>query len=53
MEDTTPTTTDETVAVLKEILALQKTQIERQQRALWILVPIFAVLCIQAVLALD
>ena len=44
---------DESLAVLlKEIRDLQRETLDRQSRFLWILIPIFAVLCVQTVLLL-
>lgn len=43
---------DEMVGLLKEIRDLQREALDRQTRFLWILVPIFAVLCVQVVLML-
>ena len=44
---------DEDVTVLlKEIRDLQREALDRQRSFLWILIPIFAVLCVQAVLLL-
>lgn len=43
---------DEMTQVLKEIRDLQREAIVKQAQFLWILVPIFAVLCVQAVLIL-
>lgn len=41
---------DELVALVKEIRDLQKESLDRQNRFLWVTIPIFAVLCVQAVL---
>lgn len=38
--------------LLKEIRDLQREALDRQNRFLWVLVPIFAILCIQTVLAI-
>jgi hypothetical protein len=43
---------DELLAVLKEIRDLQRESLDRQNRFLWVSIPIFAVLCIQVTLAL-
>lgn len=43
---------DETIKLLAEIRDLQREALDRQTRFLWVLVPIFAVLCIQTVLTL-
>ena len=43
---------DESVKLLEEIRDLQREALDRQTRFLWVLVPIFAVLCIQTVLTL-
>ena len=41
---------DDTNELLKEIRDLQRDELDRQTRFLWVLVPIFAILCIQTVL---
>jgi hypothetical protein len=38
--------------LLQEIRDLQREALDRQTRFLWVLVPIFAVLCVQTVLTL-
>jgi hypothetical protein len=38
---------EDTNKLLKEIRDLQRDSLDRQNRFLWILLPIFAVLCIQ------
>lgn len=43
---------DEMVALLKEIRDVQRESLDRQNRFLWVSIPIFAVLCIQVTLAL-
>lgn len=43
---------DELLVVLKEIRDLQRESLDRQNRFLWVSIPIFAVLCIQVTLAL-
>jgi hypothetical protein len=43
---------DDMVGVLKEIRELQRESLDRQNRFLWVLIPIFAVLAVQVVLAL-
>ena len=43
---------DEMLVVLKEIRDLQRESLDRQNRFLWVSIPIFAVLCVQATLAL-
>lgn len=43
---------DEMVRLLTEIRDIQRDSLERQNRFLWISIPIFAVLCIQATLLL-
>jgi hypothetical protein len=43
---------DDMTQVLKEIRDLQREGLDKQTRFLWILVPIFAVLCVQTVLFL-
>ncbi|MEQ9321455.1 MAG: hypothetical protein RIF41_19985 [Polyangiaceae bacterium] len=44
---------EETTKILAEIRDLQREALDRQTRFLWVLVPIFAVLCIQTVLTLT
>lgn len=44
---------EDTVKLLTEIRDLQREALDRQNRFLWVLVPIFAVLCIQTVLTLT
>jgi hypothetical protein len=43
---------DESAQLLKEIRDLQRDAAERQTRFLFILIPIFAILCVQTVLLL-
>jgi len=43
---------DDLLAVLREILDTQRQSSERQARFLWLLIPIFALLCVQVVLLL-
>jgi hypothetical protein len=43
---------DEVVALLREIRDVQKESLDRQNRFLWVSIPIFAVLVIQATLLL-
>ena len=38
--------------LLTEIRDLQREALDRQTRFLWVLVPIFAILCVQTVLSL-
>lgn len=43
---------EDLAVLLKEIRDLQRESLDRQGRFLWILIPIFAVLCVQTVLLL-
>jgi hypothetical protein len=43
---------EDMTALLTEIRNLQREALDRQNRFLWVLVPIFAILCIQVVLQL-
>jgi hypothetical protein len=40
------------LAVLKEIRDMQRQSLERQAQFLWIVLPIFAILCVQTILEL-
>jgi hypothetical protein len=51
-EEGTMADDDDTNELLKEIRDLQREELDRQNRFLWVLVPIFAILCIQTVLLL-
>lgn len=44
---------EDTNKLLREIRDLQRESLDRQSRFLWILLPIFAVLCIQTALFLT
>jgi hypothetical protein len=46
-EQTMSNDAEDTNKLLKEIRDLQRDSLDRQNRFLWILLPIFAVLCIQ------
>jgi hypothetical protein len=43
---------DDLLTVMKEVRDLQREALDRQTRFLWILLPIFAMLCVQVVLML-
>ncbi len=51
-DDRKPDPREEVVALLKEIRDVQKESLDRQNRFLWVSIPIFAVLVIQATLLL-
>jgi hypothetical protein len=43
---------EQTNKLLTELRDLQRTAVDLQRRFLWVLVPVFAILCIQTVLLL-
>lgn len=43
---------DDVVKVLHEICDMQRQSLDRQSQFLWMLLPIFAVLCVQTILLL-
>lgn len=47
-----PTEDGDMLGVLREIRDIQREGAERQARFMWILIPIFALLCVQIVLQL-
>ncbi|HNS98132.1 MAG TPA: hypothetical protein PLJ27_11860 [Polyangiaceae bacterium] len=51
-DETNKESNDATVALLREIRDIQKESLDWQRRFLWILIPIFAVLVVQATLLL-
>lgn len=51
-ETTSASGSGDLLAVLREIRDTQRESAERQARFLWLLIPIFALLCVQVVLLL-
>ncbi len=53
LKDNATMADDDANQLLKEIRDLQREALDRQARFLWVLVPIFAILCVQTVLVLT